>query len=146
MQDSPASSAPLETSDIHRLVGPPAISMIVVAGLSLLYRAVEFLFEPFGKLLRWASTEAGADAGDAVRLYEPLGLGKNVLGLVVSTVVLVGAVKMLQQRSWALSMAAAILISIPCIGPCCPFGIPIGIWSLMVLFRPDVRAALERHA
>lgn len=146
MQDSPGTHAPLESSDVHRLVAPPAISMIVIAGLSILYRVVEFLFEPLGRLLRWASTEAGADAADTIRIYEPLGLSNNVFKLVVSTVVLLGAVKMLQQRSWALSMAAAILVSIPCIGPCCPFGIPVGIWALMVLFRPEVRAALERRA
>jgi hypothetical protein len=30
---------------------------------------------------------------------------------------------------------------IPCISPCCLLGLPIGIWALVVLLKPEVKAA-----
>ena len=77
------------------------------------------------------------------------------LGLVVvgGLVVLFGGVKMLSLSGRGLAMTASILAMIPCFsGLVCVIGIPIGIWSIIVLGNPDVRAAYlavvpdERHA
>jgi hypothetical protein len=36
-----------------------------------------------------------------------------------------------------------ILVMIPCLSPCCILGIPIGIWGLIVLMDPNVKAAFR---
>jgi hypothetical protein len=41
--------------------------------------------------------------------------------------------------SWA--MASSILALAPCVSPCCVVGLPIGIWSLVVLSQPEVKSA-----
>jgi len=48
---------------------------------------------------------------------------------------------MKELRNWTLAMVASILAMVPCIGACCLIGIPIGIWSLVVLMKPEVKAA-----
>jgi predicted lysophospholipase L1 biosynthesis ABC-type transport system permease subunit len=70
-----------------------------------------------------------------------VGLFFGVIGLIVAGIVGFGAMRMMQLRSWGLSLAVSILAMIPCISPCCLMGIPIGIWALVVLNKPEVRAA-----
>ncbi len=32
---------------------------------------------------------------------------------------------------------------IPCVSPCCLLGLPLGIWALIVLVKPEVKAAFQ---
>jgi len=65
----------------------------------------------------------------------------GVLSLAAGVVVLVGAGKMarLESHSWA--MAAAVLACVPVVSWCCCMGLPIGVWALTALGRPDVQDA-----
>ena len=59
-----------------------------------------------------------------------------------SLVILLGGVQMLRLKSRGLSMTASIMAMIPCFASaCCVIGIPVGIWALVVLGSPDVKAA-----
>jgi hypothetical protein len=40
-------------------------------------------------------------------------------------------------------MAASIIAMIPCVSPCCLLGLPIGIWALVVLMKPEVKSAFH---
>ena len=40
-------------------------------------------------------------------------------------------------------MTATILAMIPCISPCCLLGLPVGIWSLVVLLDENVKASFR---
>lgn len=63
--------------------------------------------------------------------------------LACDAVILMGALRMRELRSRSLSMTACVLTVIPCLGPCCLIGIPVGIWGIMVLNDPQVRTAFE---
>lgn len=76
-------------------------------------------------------------------LTGPVGVVLSVIGLLVAIFVLVGAIKMMNLRSYGLSMAATIVALVPCVSPCCCTGLPIGIWALVVLLRSDVQAAFR---
>jgi hypothetical protein len=65
------------------------------------------------------------------------------VGLVTSILVLVGAQKMKNRRSYGWAMAASIIAVCPCIGPCFLLGLPFGIWSLVVLCDESVKAAFQ---
>ena len=56
-----------------------------------------------------------------------------------------GAARMMTLRSYGIGLAAAIVSIVNCSGHlwcCCwPLGIAFGIWSLVVLLQPNVRAA-----
>lgn len=66
-----------------------------------------------------------------------------IAGLVASLVVVVGGVKLMNLSGTALPVAGSVLAMIPCtVGCCCLLGLPAGIWGLVVLSRPDVRAAI----
>jgi hypothetical protein len=40
-------------------------------------------------------------------------------------------------------MTASILALAPCISPCCLVGLPIGIWALVVLSKPEVKSSFH---
>lgn len=67
-----------------------------------------------------------------------------VVGTALDLVILVGGLRMRQARSYGLSMAAAICGIIP-LNSCCCLGLPFGIWALVVLLNPDVKAGFAAN-
>jgi hypothetical protein len=45
-------------------------------------------------------------------------------------------------KSYGLAMTSSILAMIPC-HVCCMVGLPIGIWALIVLLKPEVKSAFS---
>lgn len=52
------------------------------------------------------------------------------------------AMKMKEGSSYALAITGAVLSMIPC-NCCCAVGIPVGIWALLVLNKPEVKEAFD---
>jgi hypothetical protein len=67
----------------------------------------------------------------------------SIIAILMSVVILLGALKMKKLESYGLAMTASILAMIPCLSPCCVIGLPIGIWALMVLSKPEVKSAFH---
>lgn len=67
-------------------------------------------------------------------------------GLVVVPSILIayGAWCMRCNKHYRVAVVAALIACIPLISPCLILGIPFGIWAILVLRRPDVRAAFAR--
>jgi flagellar motor component MotA len=72
-----------------------------------------------------------------------IGIVSGIVGMVIGVVILMGALKMKKLESYGFSMAAAILAMLPCISPCCLIGLPIGIWAVVVLNKPEVKSAFH---
>ncbi len=66
-----------------------------------------------------------------------------VVSILVSGLILVGGIKMKRLENYGLVMAASIIAMIPCFSPCCIVGLPIGIWAIVVLSKPEVKAAFH---
>lgn len=64
----------------------------------------------------------------------------GVLSLLIAPVIIFGAIQMMKGRKYDLSKTAAILAVIPFTSCCFLLGAPFGIWALMVLSKPDVKA------
>jgi hypothetical protein len=67
----------------------------------------------------------------------------DALGLLISAAILVGGLMMFKLRAYGLCVAAAVLALVPCVSPCCCLGLPLGIWALVVLFKPEVKSAFR---
>jgi hypothetical protein len=66
--------------------------------------------------------------------------------LVTGLVPLIGGIRMRALRSYGLAMTGAIIAAIPCLSPAscpCGLGLIFGIWALVVLLSPDVKAAFR---
>ncbi len=65
-------------------------------------------------------------------------LATSIGQLLVAGVTIAGSVSMMSLRRYPLAVIAAILSMLPFATPCCVLGLPLGIWALVVLFRPEV--------
>ena len=63
---------------------------------------------------------------------------------VASGFTILGGVKLLKLRGYGLAMAGAIMAMIPCVGGCFLLGLPFGIWAMVVLMKPEVKAAFQQ--
>jgi hypothetical protein len=75
-------------------------------------------------------------------MYGPLGIVNILVELAISVLILAGAKKMKSLRSYEFALAAAALSTVPCLTPCCGYllGLVFGIWSLVVLRKPEVKS------
>ena len=120
-------------------VAPPAIAIVVVAGLAIAMCVLGLLFN----LLGIGAGSLGGVARDerfAQLLGGTIGMISNLMGLVFYSVAIVGALKMKALRSYGFAVTSAVLVMLPC-SCCCLAGLPVGIWALVVLMSADVKAA-----
>jgi hypothetical protein len=121
-------------------VNGPAIGLIVVAILG-------FLAQAFSLIWRTAfSALTAAQSGQPEWLTMFSGTASiiaAILGILSGILILFGGIKMKKLENHGLAMAASIVAMIPCISPCCLIGLPIGIWSLVILSKPEVKSAFH---
>jgi hypothetical protein len=67
----------------------------------------------------------------------------TVIGVLGSLFVVYAMLEMRKLRRFPIVVAGTILAMVPYLSLCCLLGLPIGIWALVVLFNPDVRAAFK---
>lgn len=67
----------------------------------------------------------------------------HTIGLLSGTLILCGAISMLNLKRYSLAVAASVLSMIPATSGCCLVGLPIGIWALVTLNRPGVAVAFR---
>lgn len=79
-----------------------------------------------------------------VEIYEgAAGIASAFIGILVAALIIYAALKMKELNQYGLCVAASILAMIPCISPCCIIGLPIGIWCLIVLTKPEIKTAFH---
>jgi hypothetical protein len=119
----------------------PAIGLMVAGGLGVLISLLSLLANLVGF---GTAGMPGMGDGPSERWVQMMGGGLGaalaLIGLVIWGFVLWSALQMRTLRGWGMAVAASILAMIPC-GCACVIGLPLGIWSLIVLLRPEVRAA-----
>ncbi len=127
-----------------RKVKPPAICLLITAVLYALWA----LFDLVSRIVLVRSdtllenlVRGNPQAEPIVRLmWGPVGMGVDVLYLILAGLVVFGGIRMMKLQSHGLAIASSIIVMLPCILPCCALGLPVGIWSLIVLLQPDVKA------
>lgn len=69
----------------------------------------------------------------------PFGIISSLIGIGWNAFIVWGSIRMKKLEAHNISLIASILTVIPCFSACCCISIPVGIWALVVLNRPDVR-------
>ena len=121
----------------------PAIALIIIASLGAAYYVFSGIFAMFigGAMFH---QEMPPDLPPQMRtliegVQGPLAGMFNLLIAAVNGFVIFGAVKMLRLQSYGLAMAASIVAMLPC-QCCCLVGLPLGIWALVVMNKPEVKS------
>ena len=136
-----AISSPVVTQEIQRSVSNPATFLLVAAALGLLGSLV-------GVMMNVLQINMGSFGGmknmEAFQAFQgTIAMVSSLVGIVFQVVILFGAWKMRQLRSYGWAMTAAIM-ALLCANPCCcPLGLAAGIWSIVILNRPEVKSAFQ---
>jgi hypothetical protein len=125
----------------------PGIALLVVGILDVLHG----LFSIVRSLL-FPQQVAAADIADAppemaefvnfMNESGPLvGIGFGVFEIILAGVMILGAIKFMQLKSYGLAMTATIIAMIPCTGvmDCCIVEVGIGIWALVILLQATTK-------
>ncbi len=141
----------------------PAVGLIVVAAFGLISLALALIQYPtldaqFDENIKQIEDNPGIPNNqkkDQIQMMNQIRDGMKTVwfpyyGLVtvLSVVIFVGAIKLMNLSGSGWPMTAAILSFIPCTSGCCFLGLVFGIWALVVLGQPDVKAgfAARRRA
>jgi len=132
--------SPASAATAAQAVNGPAIGLIVTAVIGFFAQAISFLFNVFG-----LSTGLGRSSSEfAINAFTgTFGIVLNLVGVAIGVVILLVALKMKRLEAYNWAMASSILALAPCISPCCIVGLPIGIWALVVLAKPEVKGAFR---
>ncbi len=144
-------------------VGGPAIGLIVTGVLSLISVAIGLvqvlvvgLGAQFDEQRKKIDQDPNMPAEQKAQMKDFLNNYEKILttalpaiylvASVVGIITIVGGVKMRNLRGRGLAMTGSILSMIPCFSGCCIVGLPVGIWVLVVLSNPDVKAGFAAMA
>jgi hypothetical protein len=121
----------------------PAIFMLIVAGLA-------FVADCFGAVSSMiVEPQVDPNAPEVVQNFQrgmagPSALIMQSLFAICSLVIIVGCVQMMRFKSWGLAMTVSILTMLNFGNCCCIFGLPFGIWAIVILNSQDVKAAFAQ--
>lgn len=142
---------PVDVEAARRQVNVPAIGLIATGVLGIVGAAVsllsrESIANAYLKFLEQMNLPQEQLDEFRAQMMEPsvIDYVGNAAGVAVAILTLVGGLRMRALRSYGLALTGAVLALLPCCSSCCCVGIPFGIWALIVLLRPEVKAAFSR--
>ena len=126
-------------------VSGPAMGLMVTAGIGIALQILGLIMNLLGAGMGAAAAGAADDQGAAMGQMMSGGLGiiSAIIGIIIGVVVFMGAQKMKNLENYGFAMTSSILAMIPCISPCCLLGLPIGIWALTVITKPEIKSAFR---
>ena len=144
---SPPAFIPASGEEAARAVSAPAICLIVTAIVGMLNSVAGIVMNLAGATFPSFGMPKDPQFAEFERFAEffggTMGIISGLISLAMGGLILWGALRMMKLTSYGLAVAASILAMIPCVSPCCCLGLPFGIWALVVLSRPDVKAAFH---
>lgn len=120
----------------RRTLGP-AIALYIVGGLWCVWVLASCALTVIGFTFGGRARRVNSPLGPAYEMYSQLA-GMFLL-LVVTIIVLNGAYHLHTRKSYGRALTGCILACIPLCSPCFVFGIPFGIWGIIVLLNEDVK-------
>lgn len=143
LSSSPLASPPAASGT--QSVQVPGVLLIVAGVLGAMANSLNLLSHVLGWAFLQTQSSGNAELDNFVQIMSgSLGLLFYAFALGLNILVILGGWRMTRLKNYGLCVAAAIVAVVPCLSPCCCLGIPPGIWALIVLSKPEVKAAFER--
>jgi len=139
---TPTVPTPTSAPDASNQVSGPAIGLLITGIIGGIFSLASFFSISIGTGLSTLWWEGFPDRYE--ELWEgAFGIGGSLVAVAVAAFIIYAALKMRELSQYGMALAASVLAMIPCMSPCCIIGLPIGIWSLIVLSKPEIKAAFH---
>jgi hypothetical protein len=144
---NPLEPPPVDRAAAARAVKGPAIGLIVVGALGALASVFSMVQGPEAQRPIYEAFKLPKEQIDTMMAQAgAMGIVVGIAFLALNAVLIVGGLKLMKLQSRGLAMTACILAMVNCGTCCCVLGTPIAIWGLIVLNKPEVKAAMEQRA
>ncbi len=123
----------------------PGILFMVFGGLAVLYSLMNVVSSGINQAQIQQILDdpnLPSEAKNLIRtLMGPLTKVFALLGLGIGGLLIFGGLQMRNLKSYGIAMAACIIGMIPCTGCVCCLTLPLSIWTLTILTRPEIKAS-----
>lgn len=139
-QPPPVGGPTMDHRQLRAEIAGPAIGLMIGSGLAFLFYLFAVVMVVFAGGMSFLSGSGRDPMGSLIGSVA----GGAIYGLfaLMALAVFFGALRMKAMKNYGLSLAAAILAIVPCSSyVCCFVVMPFGIWALIVLLKPEVKAA-----
>jgi hypothetical protein len=124
------------------MLSGPVMGLLAVAGVGIFIQLIGLAINLLGAGVGAVSGESGEEKLQAMASGVG-GIIGGIIGIAMGALIIYGAMKMKKLENYGLAMAVAVIAMLPCISPCCVIGLPVGIWALTVLVKPEVKSAFR---
>lgn len=139
----PPPGAPPTAANAAQQVQGPAIGLLITAAIGILFALFGLLANLLGFGMSGLDSLGGGYGDQYWSMWSGgMGMAMSIVGLAVWGFVVWAALKMKALEQWIPAIVASVVAMIPC-SCACLLGLPIGIWSLVVLLKPDVKTAFK---
>jgi hypothetical protein len=127
---------------VHSKVVPPAICLLVTAILGIMLDLFQVVYvmmpapPPDPNMPAWLQQFQQ-------NAHNPSGIVFGALFALLSLVILIASIQMMRLRSHGFAVAGSVLAMLNLGNLCCLLGLPFGIWSLVILLKPEVKEAFQ---
>jgi hypothetical protein len=131
----PTLALPVPREQAPASVLAAGMALIAVAGLGLAITTYNFA-------ISFGAAHIDPNAPEFVRKIQEGAVGPVATAIqggfmLVNLFIIICGVQMMKLQSWGMAVTGSILAMLNIGSCCCVVGLPIGIWSLMVLMSPD---------
>jgi hypothetical protein len=141
----PMPPLPPPSANASAQVNGPAMGLLVTGIVGALFACISLLMNVLGTGM--SALPGMGESSQQARYMSMMSGGVGILfaiiGLGVAGFMIWSARRMQRLEGWTTAVAASVVGMIPCISPCCIIGLPIGIWCLIVLMKPEVKGAFR---
>lgn len=147
----PPAANPPSGPDAKQMLSTPAILLLVAAGLAIAFGLFSIVSSVATAgspdwVLRFVNDDAlkeqlrqafqQSQKHSATNYIWPIAI------ILANAFVIFGALQMRAAKAYPAALSAAIISAIPCMftSCCCVFSMPAGIWAIVVMMKPEVKA------
>jgi hypothetical protein len=111
--------------------------------IGIAFAVLGILMQILGMGMAGMSQFQNSENAEMVRMMQvysgALGIVLRGAAIIIGIFIILGCIKMKRLENYGMAMTVTIIAMLPCLSPCCCLGLPLGIWSLVVLSKPEVK-------
>jgi hypothetical protein len=120
----------------------PGIALACLSGILILIFLLDLVIFASGSNIGMAK----GMTPNMQEMMHPLMIGVCIFGILANAFNVFAAIQMVRVRMWGVAFAGCIITAIPLTSSaCCLLTLPFSIWGIVVLLKPEVRAAFKRE-
>lgn len=134
---------PLTREQVRAKLMFPGIALACVSGLLILVFLLDLVLFATGMPLG-AATGVPPEMQEWIR---PFTIAVCIFAALANVFNVVAAIQMVRVRTWGLALAGCIVAAIPLTSSaCCVLTLPFSIWGIVMLVKPEIKAAFKADA